>query len=166
MAKAKKTNKSQSKKTIKSKKTSAVKSTKKASAKKTISKKASPAKPPRTMKAVVDSGVRRPSAITRISLNFSPLDDRLVVLQDGKVDRTPGGLFIPDSVEDRPLQGQVIAIGRGHLDKKGRLQPMGVKVGDQVLFDKFAGQKLMVKDQEVLVLRESEILGILDNLKR
>jgi len=83
-----------------------------------------------------------------------------VIQRAGAADRTPGGLYIPDTVADRPNQGRVIAVGRGHRDNKGRIHPLDVQLGDTVMYASFAGSELKVSDLEVLVLRENEVLAI------
>lgn len=94
---------------------------------------------------------------------FTPLDDRIVVIVDGPSERTAGGLYIPASVtSDRPNQGQVLAVGRGKKDKKGRIRPMDVKAGEKILFGSYAGMKMILNNQEVLMLREEDILGVMD----
>ena len=93
---------------------------------------------------------------------FTPLDDRIVVLVEGPAEKTAGGLYIPSTVEDRPTQGQVLLAGRGKKDKKGRIRPMDVKSGEKVLFGTFAGMKMILNDQEVLMLREEDIMGVVD----
>ena len=97
-----------------------------------------------------------------LSSIFSPLDDRLIVEVAGAATRTAGGLYIPDTVEatDRPQQGKVLAVGRGHRDKKGRLRPLDVQLGDMVLFERFLGSELNIGDRKLFVLRESQVLGI------
>lgn len=92
---------------------------------------------------------------------FTPLDDRVVVRLNGPSERTPGGIFIPGSVSDRPNEGTILCVGRGHRNKRGRLRPMDVQVGDTVIFAQYAGSKMTVNNEEVLILRESDLLGIL-----
>lgn len=91
---------------------------------------------------------------------FSPLDDRLLVQVTGDSDRTAGGLYIPETVEDKPQMGTVVAIGRGHQNRKGKVRPMDVKVGDRVLFPKFSGMTFEMNGVTVLVLREGDLLGV------
>lgn len=93
---------------------------------------------------------------------LTPLDDRILV-QVEVMTKTAGGLFIPSSANERPNQGKVIAVGRGHQNKKGRVRPMDVSLGDTVLFAPVAGVDMTLMDQEVLILRESDILGILES---
>lgn len=102
-------------------------------------------------------GAKPAAALSKI---FTPLDDRIVIQRAGAADRTPGGLYIPDTVTDRPNQGRVIAVGRGHRDKKGRVRPLDVQLGDTVMYSPFAGSELKVSGVEVLVLREDEVLAI------
>jgi chaperonin GroES len=91
---------------------------------------------------------------------FSPLDDRILVEVDLFTNRTPGGLYIPDTAEDKPQGGVVVAVGRGHRDNKGRVRPLDVKIGDKVLFPKYSGTTLEFGGMIVLVLREGDLLGV------
>ena len=91
---------------------------------------------------------------------FTPLDDRVLVQLENHERKTAGGLFLPDTAEERPMQGKVVRVGRGHRDKKGRLRPLDVQLGDRVLFSQFAGTKCDIMGNPVLILREEEILGI------
>ena len=93
---------------------------------------------------------------------FTPLDDRVMIERAGKMDRTPGGLYIPDTVSasDRPNQGLVVAVGRGHRDKKGRIRPLDVKLGDTVMFNGYGGSEVKIDGREFLVLREEEIIAV------
>lgn len=128
--------------------------TKKSAAKKPTAKVA-PAKKASAQKPAKKRGVNW-------SQFFSPLDDRLLVLREGPSERTPGGLFIPDSAsaESRPNRGLVVAVGRGHLDKKGRMQPLDVQVNDRVLFDSHTGSEIDMLGETALILREREVLGV------
>lgn len=137
----------------------------KPAAKKAVAKKA--AKPIAKKAAVKTKAVAKPKLqvikpAVRVNLdNFmTPLDDRLLVSIDGAANMTPGGLYIPDSASERPSRGQVLAKGRGKRNKKGQLRPLDVQVGDRVLFAQFAGDKISVSGEELLILREDEILGI------
>ncbi|MEZ0392336.1 MAG: hypothetical protein ACAH59_08985 [Pseudobdellovibrionaceae bacterium] len=95
---------------------------------------------------------------------LTPLDDRLIVETASDERITAGGLYIPDTVADLSgnFKGRVLIAGRGHRDEKGRLRPMDVKTGDTVLFAEYSGSKLELLGKEVRILRESEILGIVD----
>jgi chaperonin GroES len=92
---------------------------------------------------------------------FVPLYDRVLVTRISTEVQTPGGLYIPDSAKEKPNQGYVIAIGNGRLREDGGITPLCVKVGDKVLFGKFAGTDIKLNDNEFLMMREEDILGII-----
>ena len=95
---------------------------------------------------------------------LQPLDDRIVIQIKNFEKRTAGGLYIPETADvSGNFQGTVLAVGQGHKNKKGKLRPMDVKPGDEVLFDQHAGSKLTLNGEEVRILRESEVLGIVEN---
>jgi chaperonin GroES len=108
----------------------------------------------------------KPAAAKTLSKNLShfitPLDDRLMVRTVSAEKKTPGGLFIPDTVSsvEGHLEGIIVAVGRGHRDTKGRLRPMDVKVGDSILFNSYVGNKIDVQGETLTILRETEIFGI------
>jgi chaperonin GroES len=77
-------------------------------------------------------------------------------------EKTSGGLFIPDTAKEKPQKGTVIAVGSGRITDDGKRQPMDVKVGDTILFDKYSGSKIKVDDEEYLIIREEDILGIVE----
>lgn len=96
--------------------------------------------------------------------SLTPLDDRLVVSIEKPKEKTAGGLFIPSTAHvGRSDIGYVIAVGRGHQDKKGRLKSMDVQVGDQVLFNPYAGTEAQFDGQDVMILRESDIMGVVES---
>jgi chaperonin GroES len=95
------------------------------------------------------------------SVSLKPLDDRIVVEIATLEKKTAGGLYIPEtSTLSGNFQGKVLAVGHGHRNKKGKLRPLAVKVGDQIMFSEHAGDKINIQGKDVLILRESEILGI------
>lgn len=94
--------------------------------------------------------------------DFTPLDDRVVVEVAEAAEKTLGGIIIPGNVASRPNSGIVISVGRGRRSKKGTIRPMDVKVGDSVVFAEFAGTKAELSGKDVVLLREEEILGVLD----
>lgn len=98
-----------------------------------------------------------------LSSVFMPLDDRVLVQKAEPATRTPGGLFIPDTVAnaDRSRQGLVVAVGRGRRDKKGRVRPLDVQLGDTVMFGSGGGSDLRIDEQDLLCLREDEIIAVL-----
>ena len=90
-----------------------------------------------------------------------PLGDRLIVKALEKEEKTRGGIVLPDSAKERPQEGKVLAVGKGRLLEDGTVKPLEVKAGDRVLFGKYAGTEIKVDDDEVLILREEDILGII-----
>lgn len=114
------------------------------------------------MKAIQKTSPVRKTATEDFSSIFTPLDDRVLVQRSGVSDRTPGGLYIPDTVQagDRPKQGRVVAVGRGHRDKKGRLRPLDVRLGDLVMFAEFGGADVKLFGEDLLCIRENEIIAV------
>ncbi len=95
-------------------------------------------------------------------MNFKPLKDRLLVKYSDEPEKSSGGLYIPDSAKEKPQEGKVVAAGPGRITDDGKLQAMEVKVGDLVLFEKYGGSKLKLEGTEYIIIREDEVLGILD----
>jgi chaperonin GroES len=95
-------------------------------------------------------------------MKFKPLRDRVLVKYTEEAEKTAGGLFIPDTAKEKPQKGEVVASGPGKITDDGKLQAMSVKVGDVVLFDKYSGSKVTMNDVEYLIIREEDILGILE----
>jgi len=95
-------------------------------------------------------------------MNVRPLQDRLLVRRVEQVETTKGGLIIPDAAKERPLEGQVIAVGTGKRSDDGTLVALDVKAGDRILFGKYAGTEIKVDGVEHLILREDEVLGIVE----
>lgn len=93
-------------------------------------------------------------------MSLRPLHDRVIIKRLDQETRTASGIVLPDSAAEKPDQGEVVAIGTGHRDKDGRVTPLDVKVGDRVLFGKYAGQAVKVDGTELLVLREDDIVAI------
>ncbi len=93
-------------------------------------------------------------------LNFRPLHDRIVVKRLDAEEKTAGGIIIPDSAKEKPSQGEVVAVGPGARDEAGKLVPLDVKAGDKVLFGKWSGTEVKIDGQDVLIMKESDILGI------
>jgi chaperonin GroES len=92
---------------------------------------------------------------------FRPLHDRVVVRRIEAEERTAGGLIIPDTAKEKPSQGEVIAVGPGGRDEAGQLLPIELKVGDRVLFGKWSGTEVEIDGQDVLIMKESDIMGVL-----
>ena len=95
-------------------------------------------------------------------MKFRPLHDRVAVKRVEEEKRTKGGLIIPDTAQEKPMQGEVLAVGPGARDDKGELVPMGVQVGDRVLFGKWSGTEVKLDDEEILIMKESDLLGVLE----
>ena len=97
-------------------------------------------------------------------MQFRPLHDRVVVKRIEPEDKTAGGIIIPDTAKERPSQGEVIAVGPGGRDEAGKLIPIDLKVGDRVLFGKWSGTEVKIDVQELLIMKESDIMGVLTDL--
>jgi chaperonin GroES len=95
-------------------------------------------------------------------MQFRPLHDRVVLRRIEEDERSAGGIIIPDTAKEKPQQGEVMAVGPGARDEKGQLQPLDVKAGDRVLFGKWSGTEVKIDGEELLILKESDILGVLD----
>ena len=97
-------------------------------------------------------------------MKFRPLHDRVVVKRIDAEGKTAGGILIPDSAKEKPSQGEVIAVGPGSRDEAGKLIPIDLKVGDRVLFGKWSGTEVKLDDQELLIMKESDITGVLTDV--
>jgi len=95
-------------------------------------------------------------------MQFRPLHDRVVVRRIEEDERTPGGIIIPDTAKEKPQQGEVIAVGPGARDEKGAIQPLDVKAGNRVLFGKWSGTEVKIDGEELLIMKESDIMGVLE----
>ena len=96
-------------------------------------------------------------------MKFRPLHDRVVVRRTDAEEKTAGGIIIPDTAKEKPQQGEVVAIGPGARDDQGRLTPLDVKVGDTVLFGKWSGTEVKIDGQELLIMKESDLMGVLES---
>ena len=94
-------------------------------------------------------------------MKIRPLSDRLVVKRTQEEEKTKGGIIIPDTAKEKPLEGVVVAVGNGTVLKSGKVVPLDVKVGDKILFGKYSGTDLKLDGEEVLILREDEVLAVL-----
>jgi chaperonin GroES len=94
-------------------------------------------------------------------MNFRPLHDRVVVKRIDAEEKTAGGIIIPDTAKEKPSQGEVIAVGPGGRDENGKLVPLDVQVGDRVLFGKWSGTEVKIDGKELLIMKESDIMGVL-----
>ncbi|HEX6609210.1 MAG TPA: co-chaperone GroES [Hyphomicrobiaceae bacterium] len=95
-------------------------------------------------------------------MKFRPLHDRVVVRRTEEDTKTAGGIIIPDTAKEKPMQGEIIAVGPGGRDESGRLVPLDVKKGDRVLFGKWSGTEVKIDGQDLLIMKESDIMGVLE----
>ena len=96
-------------------------------------------------------------------MQFRPLHDRVVVKRVAEEEKTKGGIIIPDTAKEKPMEGEIIAVGPGARDEKGNLVPLDVKVGDRILFGKWSGSEVKLEGKDLLIMKESDILGVLEN---
>jgi len=95
-------------------------------------------------------------------MKFRPLHDRVVVERMESEQKTAGGIIIPDTAQEKPMQGKVIAVGAGARDETGKIQPLDVKSGDTVLFGKWSGTEVKIDGQEYLIMKETDIMGVIE----
>jgi chaperonin GroES len=94
-------------------------------------------------------------------MKFRPLHDRVVVRRLDEDDTTKGGIIIPDTVKEKPVQGEVVSAGPGARGDDGKIHPLDVKAGDRILFGKWSGTEVKIDDEELLIMKESDIMGVL-----
>src|SRR5512143_92151 len=100
-------------------------------------------------------------------MNIRPLYDRVVVKRlEEEADKTAGGLFIPDTAKEKPQEGEVVAVGQGKRTDDGKLIPLDVKAGDRILFGKYSGSEIKLEGEEFLIIREDEILGVIEETSK
>jgi chaperonin GroES len=95
-------------------------------------------------------------------MKIRPLQDRLIVKRIAEEEKTKGGLIIPDTAKEKPQEGKVIAVGKGKTNEDGKVTPLDVKAGDRVLFGKYAGTEIKIDGEEHLIMREDDILGVIE----
>ena len=95
-------------------------------------------------------------------MKFRPLHDRVVVKRIGAEERSAGGIIIPDTAKEKPLEGLVVAVGNGKVLEDGKVRPLEIKPGDRVLFVKYAGNEIKIDGEEHLMLREEDVLGVIE----
>lgn len=95
-------------------------------------------------------------------MHFRPLHDRVVVRRIDAEEKTAGGIIIPDTAKEKPQEGEIVAAGPGARDEKGELLPLDVKAGDRVLFGKWSGTEVKIDGEELLIMKESDILGVIE----
>jgi chaperonin GroES len=95
-------------------------------------------------------------------MKVRPLQDRILVKRLAEEERTKGGIIIPDTAKEKPIMGEVIAVGGGKVSEDGKVRPLDVKAGDRILFGKYGGTEIKIANEEHLILREDEVLGIIE----
>ena len=101
-------------------------------------------------------------AATATALKIRPLHDRVIVRRIEEGEQKVGGIIIPDTAKEKPQQGKVIAVGKGKVEKDGKVTPLDVKEGDTILFGKYSGQEIKLDGEEYLIMREDEVLAVLE----
>ncbi len=95
-------------------------------------------------------------------MKIRPLQDRVLVKRVAEEEKTKGGIIIPDTAKEKPIEGEVVAVGNGKVLEDGKVRPLDIKKGDRVLFGKYSGTEIKVEGEEHLILREEEILGVIE----
>jgi len=119
----------------------------------------------RLMSGSGDSSLNRSAELTRkgaIQMKFRPLHDRIVVKRITAEEKTSGGIIIPDTAKEKPMEGEVIAAGPGARNEQGAIVALDVKAGDRVLFGKWSGAEVKLDGEELLIMKESDIMGIIE----
>jgi chaperonin GroES len=96
-------------------------------------------------------------------MNFRPLHDRVIIRRIEGDEKTKGGIIIPDTVKEKPQEGEVIAVGPGARDESGKLVPLELKAGDRVLFGKWSGTEVKIDGEELLIMKESDVMGVIED---
>ena len=94
-------------------------------------------------------------------MNIRPLHDRVIVKREAEERKSPGGIVIPDTATEKPILGKVIAVGKGKILENGHIRPLDVKAGDKVLFGKYSGTEVKVEGEELVVMREEDLMGVI-----
>ena len=97
-----------------------------------------------------------------MALKFRPLHDRVLVKRVKEEEKTRGGIIIPETAQEKPQEGEIVAVGPGARDEAGKVQPLDVKVGDKILFGKWSGTEVKLDGEELLIMKESDIMGIVE----
>ncbi len=95
-------------------------------------------------------------------MNIRPLQDRLIVKRLEGEEKTKGGIIIPDAAKEKPMEGEVVAVGKGKVSEDGKVRPLDLKAGDRILFGKYAGTEIKLDGEEYLIMREDDVLGVLE----
>ena len=95
-------------------------------------------------------------------MKIRPLHDRVIVKREDEERKSPGGIVIPDTAAEKPIRGKVVAVGKGKILEDGKVRPLDVKVGDKILFGKYGGNEVKVDGEELLVLREEDVMAVIE----
>jgi chaperonin GroES len=98
-------------------------------------------------------------------MKFRPLHDRVVVRRVDPEGKTSGGIIIPDTAQEKPMEGEIVAVGPGARDEKGTVVPLDVKSGDRILFGKWSGSEIKLDGEDLLIMKEADIMGVIDSLR-
>jgi chaperonin GroES len=101
-----------------------------------------------------------------MATKLTPLHDRVLVRRLEEQETTRGGLIIPDTAKDKPQEGEVVSVGKGKISEEGKVRPLDVKAGDRILFGKYAGSEVKIDGEEFLIMKEEEVLGIIETAKK
>jgi chaperonin GroES len=96
-------------------------------------------------------------------MKIRPLQDRIIVKRVAEEEKTKGGIIIPDTAKEKPIEGKVVAVGNGKVLEDGKVRPLDVKAGDRILFAKYAGTEIKIEGEEHLIMREDDILGVIED---
>lgn len=95
-------------------------------------------------------------------MKIKPLQDRILVKRTKEEEKTEGGIIIPDTAKEKPIEGKVVAVGKGKVSEDGKIIPLDVKKGDRILFGKYAGTEVKIEGEEHLIMREDDVLGVIE----
>jgi chaperonin GroES len=95
-------------------------------------------------------------------MKIRPLQDRIVVKRIEEEGKSPGGIIIPDTAKEKPMEGKVVAVGKGKILENGKIQPLDIKKGDRILFSKYAGTEIKIEGEEHIIMREDDVLGVVE----
>lgn len=101
-----------------------------------------------------------------VRMKLRPLHDRVVVRRVKEEEKSKGGIIIPDTAKEKPIQGEIIAVGQGRVSEDGKLRPLDVKKGDRVLFGKWSGTEVKLNGEDLLIMKEADIMGVIDGAKK
>jgi len=96
-----------------------------------------------------------------MATKFTPLHDRILIRRVEEAETSRGGIIIPDTAKDKPQEGEVVSVGKGKINEEGKVRPLDVKEGDRILFGKYAGTEIKIDGEELVIMREEEVLGVL-----